>query len=260
MAARRVQLASGVHLSVHELGAGPPTLLLHAWGETHRSFDRVVSLLAEHLHVVAPDQRGVGDSDKPAHGYQLADAAADVAGLLDALELASVHLVGTSSGGYVAQQVAVDHPDRVEGLVLVGSPRSLAGGADPFSALLAAMSDPVTADDVRAVNGAIAFRRPVPDEFLVDQDEAALTIPRHVWRAQYRGLLDALPPLDTGSITAPTLVLWGEMDDVLPRGQVESLRADVPQAQLLVYEETGHLVLWEHPGRVAADIITFVQG
>jgi len=110
---RRVGLATGVVLAVHEFGEGEPVLLLHAWGETHRTFDRLVPLLTRSLHLVVPDQRGVGESAKPADGYGLNDAVDDVIALLDALGLDACWLVGTSSGGYLAQQVAVDHPDLV---------------------------------------------------------------------------------------------------------------------------------------------------
>ena len=96
---RRVVLATGVDLAVHEQGDGVPVLLLHAWGETHRTFDRLLPLLPDTLRLVAPDQRGVGDSSKPEDGYDLTDAAADVAALLDALEIESCWVVGTSSGG-----------------------------------------------------------------------------------------------------------------------------------------------------------------
>jgi pimeloyl-ACP methyl ester carboxylesterase len=258
MVARRVMLASGLRLLVHQYGSGVPVLLVHAWGETHRSFDRLVPLLAAQLRLVVPDQRGVGGSDKPADGYSLGQAAGDLVELLDALNLASVFVVGTSSGGYVAQQIAVAHPSRVYGLVLVGSPRSLAGVGNPFGAVLDDLCDPVTADDVRAINGAIPFHGPVPADFLSDQEASALTIPARVWREAFAGLLAATPPLDTGRIAVPTLVLWGADDSVLPRSQADALTAEISAARLVVYDDTGHLVLWERPNRVAADVLAFV--
>lgn len=258
MITRRVELASGLCLAVGESGSGTPILLVHAWGETHRTFDRLVPHLDQRLRVVVPDQRGVGGSDRPADGYSLDQAAADLVELLDAVELPSALVLGTSSGGYVAQQLCVDHPERVDGLVLVGSPRSLAGPADPFGAVLADMHDPVTPEDVRSINGAITARQPVPAVFRTDQERAALTIPRHVWRASYDGLRAATPPLDTGRITAATLLLWGGGDDLLPRGQADAMIAEIPDARLVVYDDTGHLVLWEQPERVAEHVLAFV--
>ena len=97
-------LADGVRLVVRDQGAGAPVLLLHAWGETHRTFDRLVERFPDDLRVIAPDQRGVGRSDKPSQGYRLQDAASDVVGLLDALDLPVAWVVGSSSGGYVAHR------------------------------------------------------------------------------------------------------------------------------------------------------------
>jgi pimeloyl-ACP methyl ester carboxylesterase len=255
---RRVRLASGLHLGVHEHGAGRPVVLVHAWGETHRTFDGLVPLLAPHARLVIPDQRGVGASDKPSSGYDLEQAGADLVGLMDALELDSAVLLGTSSGGYVAQQVAVDQPARVDGLVLVGSPRSLAGARDPFGEVLAGFHDPVEPADIAAVKAGLALHLAVPDDFLAAQDEAALTIPRHVWLASYHGLLHATPPLDTGSIVAPTLVLWGSADDLLPREQADALLRDVADCRLVV-TGAGHLVLWEVPHAVAEEVRFFLE-
>jgi pimeloyl-ACP methyl ester carboxylesterase len=258
--ARRVRLASGLYLAVHEHGSGRPVVLVHAWGETHATFDRLVPLLEPHVHVIAPDQRGVGESDKPADGYSLSQAARDLVELLDALALPSAVLVGTSSGGYVVQQVVVDSPHRVCALVLAGSPADLSATGDPFGDALSSFHDPVTVEDVRAVNGSFSTHVRIPDDFFAAQDEAALTIPRHVWRGVYRGLFKARAPLAAGPVQVPALVLWGADDDLLPPSQADALVAGLPQGRVIRYPNTGHLVLWERPERVAADVLAFVTG
>ncbi|WP_169792042.1 alpha/beta fold hydrolase [Jiangella muralis] len=260
---RRVGLATGAELAVHEHGDddGEPVLLLHAWGETHRVFDRLVPLLPRSLRLVVPDQRGVGDSTKPAGGYTLADAAADVVALLDALGLEQCWLAGTSSGGYVAQQVAMDHPGRVRGLVLIGTPGDLRRPLPAaFAGLLASLPDPLTRADADALIGAIPLHTRVPAAFLDDQLAAALTIPGRVWRAVADGLVGAVPPIRRGPIAVPTLILWGTEEDVLPAGQGRELAAAIEGSRLVTYEGTGHLVLWERPERVAADLAAFVAG
>jgi len=256
---RRIVLATGVELAVREHGEGMPVLLLHAWGETHQTFDRLLPLLPDTMRHVVPDQRGVGRSSKPAAGYDLPDAAEDVNALLDALEIDSCWLIGTSSGGYLAQQVAVDHPARVRGLVLVGSPSALQGHVpQSLAESLSSLHDPVTRADVEALQGAFAFHGPVPDSFVEDQTLAALTIPRHVWLAGFDGLLRAVPPIDRGRIGVPTLIIWGGEDDVLPASQAQALVTAIEGSRLVVYEGTGHLVLWEQPERVARDVTAFM--
>jgi rifampin ADP-ribosylating transferase len=258
---RRIALATGVELAVHEHGEGVPVLLLHAWGETHRTFDRLLPLLPDTMHLVVPDQRGVGQSSKPADGYTLLDGAADMTALLDALEIDACWLIGTSSGGYLAQQLALEHPARVRGMALVGSPSNLQGPLPPaFSESLSSFHDPVTRADVDALQGALPLHSPVPGSFVEDQMRAALSIPRHSWLASVDGLVRAVPPIDRGRIGVRTLILWGGEEDVLPISQAGELLAAIEDSQIVVYEGTGHLVLWEQPQRVAKDVTAFIMG
>jgi rifampin ADP-ribosylating transferase len=258
---RRIALATGVELAVHEHGEGVPVLLLHAWGETHRTFDRLLPLLPDTMHLVVPDQRGVGQSSKPADGYTLLDGAADMTALLDALEIDTCWLIGTSSGGYLAQQLALEHPARVRGMALVGSPSNLQGPLPPaFSESLSSFHDPVTRADVDALQGALPLHSPVPGSFVEDQMRAALSIPRHSWLASVDGLVRAVPPIDRGRIGVRTLILWGGEEDVLPISQAGELLAAIEDSQIVVYEGTGHLVLWEQPQRVAKDVTAFIMG
>ncbi len=256
---RRVTIATGVELVVHEYGDGDPVLLLHAWGETHRIFDRLVPLLPDTLRLLVPDQRGVGDSTKPMDGYTLMAAASDVIALLDVLGIDACWLVGTSSGGYLAQQVALHHPQRVRGMVLIGSPSNL---QQPLPValleLLRSFHDPVTRDDMDALHGALPLHGPVPETFIEDQMSAALTIPKHVWQATLDGLFAAVPPCQSGSIGVPTLILWGTEEDVLPADQADELLVAIEGSRRVTYEGTGHLVLWEQPERVAKDVTAFI--
>ncbi|CAM3207612.1 alpha/beta hydrolase [Nocardioides dubius] len=257
----RITVAPGIRLAVHEQGTGIPVLLVHAWGETHRSFDRLLPRLPATTRLIVPDQRGVGDSSKPPGGYDVGTLGHDLVHLLDALEIERCWLVGTSSGGYLAQQVAVTNPERVLGLVLVGAPGDLSAvDASGLTDLLTHLSEPLTDDDVASLLGAFTFHTPVPESFLQSQRTAVAGIPRRVWLASFEGLISATPPLERGSITVPTLILWGADDDVLPREQATLLRAAIPGSRLVIYPDTGHLVLWEQPSRVAADIVEFIAG
>jgi pimeloyl-ACP methyl ester carboxylesterase len=79
-----------------------------------------------------------------------------------------------------------------------------------------------------------------------------------VWRSALEGLWRATPPTDLAVIRAPTLVLWGERDELLERPQQDDLVRAIPGARLVVYGDTGHLVLWEQPERVATDVRSFL--
>lgn len=255
----KVRLRTGITVAYTDRGilSGPPLLLVHAWAESLGAFDPMVQRLPDDLRVLGFDQRGHGASDKPATGYLLPSLADDCAAFLDAREVSSAYVVGSSSGGYVAQQLAVSHPDRVRGLVLVGAPLSLEG-APSFLDEVLALRDPISPDTVRAFNAGMTRRTDVPESYLDQRVQDGLALPAAVWLASLRGLVDSEPPTRSGTVLAPTLVLWGDEDQILG-GQLAGLLETMAQAELRRYDGTGHLVLWEEPGKVAADVAAFVR-
>ena len=234
-------------------------LLLHAWVESSACFDRLLQAVPPTLRVFAMDQRGHGNADKPADGYGLVNFADDIEAFMDAVGLQSAVLLGSSSGGYVAQQVAVQVPHRVRGLVLVGAPRSLQG-RPAFADEVDRLTDPVDPSWVEESLTWFPRYHDVPDWYIKDRIRDGLCVPAHVWKAGLAGLTTAVPPSESGTITAPTLIIWGERDELLPLQDGYLLAAAIPGSRLIVYEDTGHLVLWEQPERVATDLADFVSG
>jgi pimeloyl-ACP methyl ester carboxylesterase len=258
---RRVHLATGVTLPYLEQGdpQAAAVLLLHAWVESSACFDRLWQVVPPTLRVFAMDQRGHGDADKPADGYALVNFADDVEAFMDAVGLQSAVLLGSSSGGYIAQQVAVQVPHRVDGLVLVGAPRSLQG-RPAFADEVDQLTDPIDPSWVEESLTWFPRYHHVPDWYIKDRIRDGLRVPAHVWRAGLAGLTTAVPPSESGTISAPTLVIWGERDKLLPLQDGYLLAAAIPGSRLIVYEDTGHLVLWEQPERVATDLADFIAG
>ena len=258
-AVRWAELSTGVRLPY--LSVGPDSaitvVLLHAWGESRRCFDRLIPMLGDTVHAVALDQRGHGEADAPSSGYSLAAMGEDIVAFMDAVGLSSAMLLGSSSGGYVAQQVAATSPQRVSGLVLVGSPRSLQG-RPPFADEVNQLSDPVDVTWVRASLGWFPRFHPVPEWYLEDRVRDGARVPAHVWRETLAGLGNATPPTDIGTITAPTLIVWGDRDELLTRDHEEDLARAIPGSRMIVYHGTGHLVLWEQPHRIATDLTAFI--
>ena len=154
-------LRGGLELPYVEQGEpdGVPVVLLHAWADSRRCFDRVTAVLPDAVHAFAFDQRGHGDAPKPAEGYGLGDFADDVGAFMDAVELDAAVLVGASSGGYVAQRFAVDNPGRTLGLALIGCPRSLHGLRPPFADDLADARRPDRWSPFGSVNSAKGWLR-----------------------------------------------------------------------------------------------------
>src|ERR671914_1295415 len=122
-----VSLSTGVTLHYAERGdpKGEAIIFLHAYTDSWFAFSRVLALLSPSYHAFAPDERGHGDSDKPECCYTVDDFSADVDAFMDQVEIEEATLVGDSSGGMIAQRVALDYPRRVCRLVLIGSPTTL---------------------------------------------------------------------------------------------------------------------------------------
>ena len=257
------RLSTGLRAHYAERGdpTGQAIVFLHAYVDSWFSYGRVLPLISAEYRAFAPDQRGHGDSDKPERGYATDDFAADVDAFMDAVRVERATLVGDSSGGLIAQRVALDYPHRVGRLVLIGSPTTLVDNETvaEFGKEILALEDPIPPGFVREfVSGTI--RDPVPEEFLEGVVSESLKVPARVWRGYYEGVLRTTD--DTarlGEIGAPTLILWGERDALLPREEQERRAAAIPDATLKVYPDTGHLAHWVRPEWVARDLEAFVR-
>ena len=109
---------NGINLYYELHGSGPALVLIPGLGYNGWMYSHMIPGLAEHFQVISIDNRGSGLSDKPAGPYTAQMLAADVIGLLDAFDLPKAHIVGHSMGGFIAQALAIDYPDRVDRLVL----------------------------------------------------------------------------------------------------------------------------------------------
>ena len=254
-----MRLANGLELPYVEGGDrhGAPVLLLHAYVESWRSFGLVLELLPDWIHAFAPTLRGHPGASVPPAGYALADYSDDVVQFLDAIGVETAVLVGGSSGGYIAQRFTIDHPERVAGLVLSGCPRSLRERPAILDAVLA-LEDPVDPAFVREFVASTVSSH-VDEGFLALMVDDSCAVPAHVWKSTLTGLNEAEPPTETGTIAAPTVVLWGEQDAYLPRSEQEALAAAIPGARLETLPNTGHIVHWERPREVAEAIVEMAR-
>ena len=257
-------LSTGLRVHYAEQGdrEGEAFVFLHGYVDSWFSYSRMLPLLSPEYHAFAPDQRGHGGSDKPQCCYTADDYAADVDAFMKAVGIEKATLVGDSSGGLIAQRVALDYPRRVSRLVLVGSPTTLVNNeaVRGFGKEMLALEDPISPEFVREfVLGTI--HHPVPEEFLERVVSESLKVPARVWRDYYEGVV--LTVDDTArlhEIDVPTLILWGEQDNLLPREEQERRAAAIPNATLLVYPETGHLAHWVRPEWVVRDLEAFLRG
>lgn len=254
-------LATGVTLQYVEQGDpdGVPLVLLHGYSDSWNSYELLLARLPASVRAYALTQRGHGDADRPLTGYGPHHHAADVAAFLDAMGLDAAVVVGHSGGSYSAQQFAVDHPERTLGLVLIGAFDTFRT-ADVYElqSVIDELTDPVDPGFVREFQES-TISEPVPAAFVERVVAESRKLPARVWQTWLAEMVDAPVPIETGTIEAPTIILWGDQDAYCTPASQEALRAAIPGSRLVTYEGVGHCPHWERPEQATKEIVAFAQ-
>ena len=267
MTEQALQARNGdVRIAYEVLGAGEPVLLIHGLGYARWGWEPVSGPLADAFQVVLFDNRGIGGSDIPIGPYSAREMAADAVAVLDAAKVERAHVVGTSLGGMVAQELALGWPRRVRGLVLActtpGGPRAHPLPEQTLRLMAEAPLLPPEEALRRFVENALAPATVRERPELVDRiyrwrlehppDPAG-------WQAQASAgvTFDAFDRL--GSISAPTLVLHGTEDAVVDHRNAQLLADGIPDARIELFQGTGHLFFWEEPERFVQLATTFLE-
>ncbi|QIG50221.1 alpha/beta hydrolase [Nordella sp. HKS 07] len=254
-----VDLGDGNGLSCAERGSpdGPPLILVHGYGDSWRSYRPVIEELPPTIRAVAISLRGHGDSSKPESRYDMAEFTGDIVGAMDRLAIERAVIVGHSMGSLVAQCIAMDHPERVTGLVLIGSLPTVAdhpGVEEMWRDSVAGLEDPVDPEFVRSFQES-TLAQPVPGTFFDGILFESAKVPARVWRGALRSMLSEDRSDRLHRIVAPTLIVWGDRDNICSREHQDLLLRGIPRARLSVYEGAGHGPHWENPKPIAAEII-----
>jgi non-heme chloroperoxidase len=259
--ARAAQKSLPTGVTLHYVTKGEPDkipiIFVHGYIDSWVSFREVLAALPPKFPTVALDLRGHGDSDKPVCCYTLEDFKDDVIALMDALGLKKANIVGHSMGSFIAQSVALHSPERVHRLILIGSAPAAAKNAvlRELTPMIQGLGDPVPRDFV------VDFQtpaNPIAKPFFEMLVAESMKVPAKVWKAAWAGLLAVDNTAALKNITAPTLVMWGNQDQLFKRGEQDSLLAKIPGALLKEYD-AGHAPHWEKPQEVAADLVSFLQ-
>jgi len=246
-------------------GNGAPLLLIHGLGYARWGWEPVLPELAEQFDVILFDNRGIGESDAPPGPYTVAEMAADAVQVLDEAGVARAHVVGTSLGGMIAQELALAYPERVDRLVLACT---TPGGqkAHPMPQVTVALMA-----EAATLQPAVALRRFVENALAPATVEAHPEIVEQImahrlataqqpaaWAAQASAgaTFDAYDRL--GPLAAPTLVQHGDEDVVVDPRNADLLVELLPDARL-ERVPGGHLFFWEAPEQFVASVAAFLE-
>lgn len=283
---QRIALPTGVELDVATAGdpAAPAIVLLHGFPESHRTWRHQVPELAKTHFVIAPDQRGFARSSKPegAENYTPDKTVGDLLALATHFGKDRFTLVGHDWGGAIAWMAALQHPNRVERLIIVNAPHPFVFQKSLFDdmeqraasqyirlfrnpgleAQLDAMGLGTFFDTTFARHADPALLAPERDAYLDEWGQpgamtamlnwyraSAITVPAMDEMPERPAFLDGPFPL----LQMPVLVIWGMGDKALLPVQLEGLDQLVPDLKV-VQVDAGHFVPWENPGAVNAAI------
>jgi len=251
-----------VRIAWERRGSGFPLVLVHGLGYARWGWEPVADLFAARYEVVLLDNRGIGESDAPPGPYTAAGMAGDVIRVLDEAQIERAHVLGTSLGGMIAQELVLSAPERVEKLILAcstpGGPNAApmpeqtvrlmaeAPGLEPMLALRRFVENALAPG---ASNGVV-------DRILAHRVATAQSPAAWMAQAAAGAGFDAWNRL--AEIETPTLVLHGTADVVVDPANAELLAARIQNARVELFEGCGHLFFWEQPERFVASVGEFL--
>jgi non-heme chloroperoxidase len=257
-----IRLPNGATLRYVEQGPADamPLILLHGFPDSWLSYETVLANLPSTIRAIALSQRGFGNSDKPEGSYHPSDLADDLAAFMTLRRIPRAILAGHSMGALVAQSFAVAFPERLAGLVLIGTFKTLSDNEELATLIdeVSKMSDPIDLDLVRAFE-ASTLAQPVQHEFFTTVVAEGARLPLAIWRAALKDIAGYDDFAVLSRISAPTILFWGERDVFSTYEQQQELASEIPGAELRVYAGAGHSLHWEEPRRFAADLANFVR-
>jgi 3-oxoadipate enol-lactonase len=252
----------GAKIYWDEQGQGEPVLLIMGLAYPSQMWYRTRPLLASWYRTLALDNRGIGLSDVPSGPYPIALMASDAAAVLDAADIESAHVFGVSMGGMVAQEFALQYPARVRSLILgctaAGGPTAVR--AEPEAIQMLMKREKMSPEEAAEIAVPFIYDQNTPRE-RIDEDIAM----RRPWfpspegyAAQLQGILGWEAYSRLGQIVAPTLVIHGESDRLIPAGNATLIAERIPGAKLVMIPRASHLFFIDQPDVANRAIMDFL--
>jgi pimeloyl-ACP methyl ester carboxylesterase len=251
----------GAKIHYVEAGSGPVVVLLHGLGGNAMNWAFNIAPLAHKYRVVVPDQIGFGQSDKPLINYRIATYVDFLDAFLKELKIERASLVGNSMGGWVAASFALAHPEKVEKLVLVDAAGfAFAQGFDTSQLI---KLNPSTREGMKELVSHVFYNKLIfmSDGFINASLAARINAgDGHTIRSITESIIRREDILDKrlSAIKQPTLIIWGREDGLLPLADGQRFQKEIAGAQLLVFDQCGHVPQVEKALEFNAAVLRFL--
>jgi 3-oxoadipate enol-lactonase len=245
-------------------GSGDPLLLIPGLGSTCALWGPVAAYLAKSFCVILVDNRGAGRSVAKRTPRTLEDFAVDLVELIDHLQLARVHVMGLSLGGMIARQLALDHPSRVDRLVLVSCTNRFSPYLREITKLLAQALRHFPQDVFHRTVELLGSAPEYLDTHADEIDGKIAVVRQHAVPSGIAGQLRCLAFHDRedeepSRVAAPTLVIAGEHDTLIPACYARRMAAQIPGSEFMLVPRCGHNPFVEKPDLVLPRIREFLM-
>lgn len=239
---------NGIQLHYDIQGQGQPLLLIMGLGSPAANWDQTfVKAMTQTHQVITYDNRGTGQSDKPDEDYSIALFASDAVGLLDTLNIPKAHIFGISMGGMIAQELAIHYPQRLASLTLgcttPGGKNSVPAPPQSMEALKG------RAGQTPEEAGRAAWKLAYSEDYIRDhrdeleahlQQSLAHVTPRFAYERHIQATMTLRVFKQLKDITAPTLIVTGRDDVLIPAANSEIIAGEIPNAELRIFDNAGH--------------------
>lgn len=259
---KTIRLSTGVILQYAEQGnhTGTPVIFLHGYTDSLRSYQLIFPLLPSNIHAYALSQRGHGDSERPRNDYAPKHFAADVSEFISKMGLSDAIIVGHSMGATIAQRIVIDYPEKVIGLVLIGSLASFADNTNVVELydIISKFTDPIDRGFVEEFQRS-TVAKPISDAFFRTVVGESMKVPARVWKAVLSGLMDVDYTTELKAVEKPVVLMWGDLDTFAVKKDQLRLLESIKESRLSVYGGASHSIHWEEPQRFVHELESFVK-
>ncbi|MDI6874798.1 alpha/beta fold hydrolase [Candidatus Solincola sp.] len=259
--------ANGIRIYYREMGSGDPLLLIMGLGGNVDWWTpKFLKSLASRYHVVAFDNRGAGRSEKPPGPYSIPQMADDAAALMDRLGWSSAHVLGMSMGGMIAQELALQHPERVRKLVLLvttcGGPEQVPASPEVLQVLYSP-KEGISPEVIARSTLYLLYPRKYIEENPGKMEEVVKAmllapIPPAAFALQLAAIINWSSHSRLKDIHNPTLIITGSEDILIPPENSRILARAIPNSRLVEYPGGGHGLIGQFPVEVAGEIAAFL--